>query len=127
MLRRRRDDRGQGMVEFALIVPVFLLIIVGLLDGALAVFNYSTVSNAARQGARVAIVDQDVASIENAIEDAAVGLDLDQLTVSLTPCSDIGCEFVVDVEYDYQSFFLGNFFSPTISSTVTMPVENPNP
>jgi Flp pilus assembly protein TadG len=121
------DRRGQSLVEFALILPIFVLVVVGLFDGALAVFNYSTVANAARMGARTAIVDQDTTVVEAAIEAAAVGLNTDRLEITLTPCSEFACEYVVQVEYPYQSFFLGALFEPTLSSTVSMPVENPNP
>ncbi|MCV0402080.1 MAG: pilus assembly protein [Chloroflexi bacterium] len=122
-----KDRRGQSLVEFALIVPVFVLIVVGLFDGALAVFNYSTVANAAREGARQAIVDQDPAVVRAAVQDAALSLTPSRLTVTLTPCSTISCEYVVRVDYSYQSFFLGAIFNPTLTSTVAMPVEFPNP
>lgn len=124
---RKQRTRGQSLVEFALILPIFVLLTVGIIDGALALFNYSTVSNAARQGARVAIVNQDVNDVEAAVRDASVGLSTDRLTINLTPCSDLGCEFVVQVNYQYRSMVLGDIFSPLLSSTVAMPVENPNP
>src|SRR5689334_6534843 len=56
MARRRKP--GQALVEFALVLPVFLLIVFGLIDGGRLVFTYNTVSNAARTSARVAIVNQ---------------------------------------------------------------------
>lgn len=51
------------MVEFALILPVFVLILVGIADLGRAVYAYSTISNAAREGVRLAIVDQDCSYI----------------------------------------------------------------
>lgn len=117
--------RGQNMVEFALILPIFMLVVVGLFDGAQAVFNYSTVANAAREGARQAIVDQTPTVVEDAVEEAAFGLDPSRLTVILTPCFTLHCEYAVRVEYRYQPFFLGAIFNPILSSTVAMPVENP--
>lgn len=53
-----RRTRAQALVEFALVLPVFLLIIFGLIDGGRLIFTYNTTSNAARSGARVAIVNQ---------------------------------------------------------------------
>jgi len=127
VIRHRDNTRGQTLVEFALILPVFILIVVGLFDGALAVFNYSTVANAARAGARQAIVDQDPLVVRGAVQDAALSLTPSRMTITLTPCSTFQCEFVVRVDYSYQSFFLGAIFNPTLTSTVAMPVENPNP
>ncbi len=52
-----RQARGQGLVEFALVLPVFLLILLGLFDGARYVYMGSVVSQAAREGARLATVE----------------------------------------------------------------------
>jgi Flp pilus assembly protein TadG len=56
MHRRRR--RGQALVEFALVLPILLLMIFGIVDAGRLIYTYNTVSNAARDGARVAIVNQ---------------------------------------------------------------------
>lgn len=51
--RRRRDAaRGQGLVEFALIVPVFMLILLGILEFGFAFDHAMTVNYATREGAR---------------------------------------------------------------------------
>lgn len=69
-MRRPRDrTRGQAAVEFALIVPIFVLLLLGIFDLGRAVYASSTLNNAAREGARQAIVDQTVAHIR----DRAVG------------------------------------------------------
>ncbi len=49
---------GQSLVEFALVFPLFVLLAFGVIDAGRAVVTYNTVANAARDGARVAIVDQ---------------------------------------------------------------------
>lgn len=54
--RSRRSSRGQSLVEFAIILPVFLLIVVGILDFGRVVWANSAVTNAAREAARYAIV-----------------------------------------------------------------------
>lgn len=57
-LRRRDRSRGQSLVEFSLVIPIILLVIVGFFEIGRAVFAYNTIANAARQGARVAMVNQ---------------------------------------------------------------------
>jgi len=52
----RDDDRGQSLVEFALLLPLMLLIITGLFDVARAVWEENTLAYAAREGTRFAIV-----------------------------------------------------------------------
>jgi Flp pilus assembly protein TadG len=54
--RRRRDHRGQALVEFALTLPIFVLLIFGLIDVGRFVFSNSALSQAAREGARVGAV-----------------------------------------------------------------------
>ena len=54
----RTSDGGQSLVEFALVFPLFMLIIFGIFDAGRLIYTYNTVSNAARDGARVAIVNQ---------------------------------------------------------------------
>ena len=54
----RRRTRGQALVEFALVIPLLLLLIFGIVDAGRLIYAYNTVSNSARNGARVAIVNQ---------------------------------------------------------------------
>ena len=51
--RWRRD--GQALVEFALVVPVLILLLFGILDFGRAIYAYNTIADAARDGARVAV------------------------------------------------------------------------
>lgn len=53
---RVRARRGQSLVEFALVAPVFLLMLFGLVDMGRLVHANSALSQAAREGARVAAV-----------------------------------------------------------------------
>ena len=68
LLRRRADrargqSRGQGLVEFALVFPLFILLVMAIVDLGLSVFAYNSITNAAREGARLAIVNQDSAKV----------------------------------------------------------------
>ncbi|MFQ5895076.1 MAG: TadE/TadG family type IV pilus assembly protein [Nitrospinota bacterium] len=56
MRRFPRRCGGQGLVEFALILPVFLLIALGIMEFARAYWNMQVITNAAREGARVGIL-----------------------------------------------------------------------
>lgn len=53
----RERPRGQSLVEFALILPVFLLILFGLVDAGRFVYMNSVLSQAAREGARLGSVE----------------------------------------------------------------------
>ncbi len=51
-----RRSRGQAATEFALIAPLFFVVLFGLIDLTRAVYSYNIISNAAREGAREAIL-----------------------------------------------------------------------
>jgi hypothetical protein len=53
----RSSSRGQALVEFALVLPVFVLVLFGLIDAGRYVYMTSTLSQAAREGARLAAVE----------------------------------------------------------------------
>lgn len=57
MGKRRGKRRGQSMVELALVLPILLLIVLGLIEFGRAFFIYTVVSNAAREGARFGIIE----------------------------------------------------------------------
>jgi Flp pilus assembly protein TadG len=71
------------MVEFALVIPLFLLMLVALFDLGRAVFAYNTLTNAAREGARTAIVNQDLTSIINRAKQQSAIVELDTPNVSV--------------------------------------------
>ena len=56
--RSRRRSRGQALVETALILPVFILLLLVIFDFGRAIYAYNTVANAARTGARLAATNQ---------------------------------------------------------------------
>ena len=128
---RRRDRRGQSLVEFALILLPFLMILIGLFDAGRAIYGYNTVSNAAREAARVAIVNQTQAAVIQAAVDSAAGLGLTAADVDFDDCAvrQQFCILTVTVTWDYQPItpLIGDVFNPTISSSASMPVEVVNP
>jgi Flp pilus assembly protein TadG len=153
---RGTASRGQALVEFALILPVFLLIVFGLIDGGRLVFTYNTVSNAARSGARVAIVNQSTTGTSTcdttsptawatgcALQTGgAAGTKAADVQVTYRDAADagpctplaIGCLAVVTVTGHYTAItpIIGQIIGPVaITSTSKIPIErvcsNPPP
>ena len=136
--RRRPRSRGQSLVEFALVLPIFLLILCAIMDFGFLLYSRITVINAAREGARVAMtMAEDQNGIGGAVSDrvsAAAG----GLAVSTTTCrvpkaggscggfggAEAGDSVRVTVSYDHRVFF-PLLFGATIpmSSTVQMVLE----
>ena len=53
---RLNNDRAQGLVEMALVLPIFLLLVMGIVDFGMGLRAYVTVNNSSREGARYAII-----------------------------------------------------------------------
>ena len=68
-------QKGQSLVEFALILPIFLLLVVGFFDIGRAVFYYSSVTNAVREATRFAVVNREamLAELQDQAEEEANG------------------------------------------------------
>ena len=96
-----RHERGDGLVEFALILPVLMLVIMAIVDLGRAVYAYNVVANCAREGARYGLVaPTDDSGMVAVARSAAVGLDTAQITVTVThPSTD---SIKVEVRYSFQ-------------------------
>jgi Flp pilus assembly protein TadG len=55
--RRQPRSRGQALAEFALVAPVFFLLLFGIIEAGRFIFYYEILNNATREGARYAIVN----------------------------------------------------------------------
>jgi Flp pilus assembly protein TadG len=117
----KKDLRGQTLVEFALVLPLLVLLLAGLFDVGRAVYYYHTLLNASREAARQAVVDQTLTHIQERGIDHAVALGLTAADVSVdyrlasTPdaagsCNSkvgspqvVGCVAVVRLEHTYDA------------------------
>jgi Flp pilus assembly protein TadG len=139
MTRLMREDRGVALVEFALVTPVLILVLVACLDFARAINAYVTVASASREGARYATVHPaaDGAAVQAYLATRVAPLDPLGLTVTLvyTPTADERWTATapapgtvrVDVAYQWTaaSWVVGPFFatasgSPTFTATSSM-------
>jgi Flp pilus assembly protein TadG len=77
-------DRGAAAVEFALLLPVLLLLVFGIIDFGRALNAQITLTQAAREGARLAALGQP--DVVNRTQGAASGLS--PVTVTVTACPD---------------------------------------
>ena len=58
----KKREEGQAMVEFALVLPVLLILLCGIIDFGWLYYNQITLNNAAREGARYAVIHYDAAT-----------------------------------------------------------------
>lgn len=85
-MRVTSDERGQTLVEFALIIPIVLILMLGLFDVGRIVFTNNSMSDGARQGARTGAIDPRAADycslVDEAVRSAIRGLPLVSYTVT---------------------------------------------
>lgn len=96
--RAARQERGAQAVEFALVIPLILVLVLGVLEFGRLLNIHISVSGAAREGARVMAIHDDAGAAEDAAKAAAPALDDTQLSVSVGPC-DPGQAVTVTVSY----------------------------
>ena len=108
----RRED-GQAITEFALILPVLVALLLGIIQFGIVFNNYLTITDAARAGARKAAVSRFIgdngASAKTTAQNSAQQLNQASLKVTVTstnwniPGSDVN----VTVTYPYSINILG--------------------
>lgn len=116
-----KNQKGQALVEFALILPILLLVVMAILQFGMMLNSYLTIENASREGARAGIVGSSDAEIQQLIISTSPNLDPTNLTVSITPAEGLrksGDTIIVDISYNYE------FVVPIISSIVKNVVLN---
>ena len=80
---------GQAMIEFAVTIPIVLLLFFGLIDFGRAAYTAAVVQWAAQEGARVGTITLDQTAVTAAARGRMAGLQADQATVVLTPGADL--------------------------------------
>jgi len=99
------NQKGQSIVEFAIILPILLLVVMGIFQFGLMFNAYLTVENVTREGARTGALGGSNTEIKSVIVSAAFNLDSDRLTVNITPNEsgrNSGDTLTVKVTYSYE-------------------------
>ena len=87
---RTGSRRGQALVEFALVLPIFILLLVGIFDFGRAIYAYNTISNAAREAVRVGVVDQSCDAIGTEAAEPCWVLGITFAPTVAAPCGPAG-------------------------------------
>jgi len=96
-MKKRNLVKGQTLVEFVLIFPIVLFLLIGFFDLGRAVFYYSSLTNAVREATRTMVVD-DKHGNQEAIREAIMNkLDTFAFAISLNP-NDIEISYFTDAD-----------------------------
>jgi len=126
--KKRIANSGFGIVEFALVAPVFLLLIFGIIEFSRVMLMYHHVGNAAREGSRYASVHGSTSSdattdnfwVQKYVRSISA-LDPNDMNVSTTwpdGNKDPGSRVKVKVEYPF-TFILPIWFGSGFQMTST--------
>jgi Flp pilus assembly protein TadG len=121
---RLRGERGATAVEFAFIVPLLIVLVLGIAEFGRAFQVSGTLSAAAREGVRVMALQNDPAAARNAVRSAAPALDPAvtnaQITIAPAACPATGTtSTTVRVTVTYPMPFLTDFFGSGVDLTGT--------
>lgn len=133
--------RGASLVEMALVLPVFMLVVTGIIEFGRAMMVGQLVTNAARHGARLAVIDGATndsvqASVADFVRDA-VGVDPAHATIAIDltpapgnpdPADDLSraqprdlCKVIVRIPYERVGYVAGRWLRGTqLSGQCTM-------
>lgn len=116
-------DRGAAAVEFALVLPVLLLVVIGIIEFGRAYNIQTTLSNAARDGVRVMALKDSPSEAKATVMTSADGLSLTESMIDVSPessCVTTGATdpglATVTIEYP---FALVSGFLPIDDFTLT--------
>ena len=128
IIHKLEDQRGAAAVEFAIILPLLLVFLFGIIEFSIMFYDKAVITNASREGARAGIVFDNprisATQIQSVVQDYAenrlITFGTPDLQIpSPTICSASGDELVVTVSYNYEfliipglltSFFSGGAF-----------------
>ncbi|SHI95900.1 Flp pilus assembly protein TadG [Clostridium cavendishii DSM 21758] len=104
-MKNLKNQKGQALVEFAIILPIFLILVMGIIQFGMILNTYLSIENASREGARNGIIGSTDSEIQNLIKTISPSLDTQSLTVNITP-NEItrkpGDTLTVKVSYNYK-------------------------
>lgn len=123
-----RAERGQTMTELALVLPVLVLLLFGIIQFGVTFNHYITLTDAVRAGARKAAVSRhqpDPVAVTTAqVRTAATDLKAADLLITVESSWDAGDEVKVSASYPYSIKVLGKTIkSGRMNSTTTERVE----
>jgi len=144
MAQRRERNSGQELVEFAIVFPVLMLLLLGIIEFGRIVYSYNAISNAAREGARLAILPANQDEILDVVDqrircpdglayliiervcDRAMAIDRGQTWVTVSQPDPR----IVQIEVEYEGGFLTNLVLQAVNrsglhlqATATMRLE----
>jgi Flp pilus assembly protein TadG len=116
-IARLRADRGQSMVELALVLPICLWLLLGIIDFGRIYFFHVAATNAAREGARywASNTTATLAQVQARVQ-AEASPSVTLASGNITRSNPTADQYEVDVQYSFTPF------TPMVSNLVGSPL-----
>ena len=119
MIHKNWNQRGVAAIEFALILPVLVLLLLGIIEFSLALYDKAVITNASREGARAGIVFSDPPMTDGEISSVVTSYCQNRMitfgsatqvtTTVLREGTSSGDDLTVRVQYQYQFLAVPKF------------------
>ena len=122
-----KNEKGQSLVEFAIILPILLLLLFGIAEFGIMLNSYLTIQNVAREGARLGIIGGSDVEITSLIRATSPNLTVADTSITITPLEvnrKSGDTLQVTVNYNYHmtipiiSSLVGNIIALTAQTSM---------
>lgn len=127
----KKNSKGQSLVEIAIVLPILILIVMGIIEFGLLFNNYIIIANASREAARKAALGGTDSEIIQVVENMTTTLNLSNMNISISPSFSSrrhGTQAKVEVVYRAGLItpVIGEFFpggEARLTATSVMRVE----
>ena len=139
LVEKINNEKGAALVEFAIVLPLLLMLVFGMIEFSIMFYDKAVITNASREGARAGIVYDFPARISTGDIETIVGNycsgrlitfgSTNQETTTVSgPCTNAGDTITVSVTYPYDFLVLPNFITTLagpigLSAVTTMRCE----
>jgi Flp pilus assembly protein TadG len=98
-----KSEKGQSLVEFALVLPILIMLLFGIVDFGRAFHAYLTIDQAGREAARAASIGKDSATVRGIAKNqgTSIGLTEGEVNVS-TDSRTPGTDITITITYTYN-------------------------
>lgn len=110
----RKRRRGAAVVEFAIVAPLFFLLVLGMIEYGRLVMVQQILTNAAREGARKAVLEGiGTSDVQTAVQNYLQGANIDEATVTVVTNSPVAPDYAASMTVTVQIPFAAVSWLPS--------------
>jgi Flp pilus assembly protein TadG len=127
------DEKGASAVEFAIILPLLVVFVFGIIEFGIIFYDKAMITNASREGARMGIVFRDpritVPEIQGVVDNYSNGRMITfgsaapVTTVPSGACVNHNDQLTVNVIYQYDFLLIPNFLGGVLPNSISIEAQ----